>query len=265
MSAHVTHVQRQVTGKGVLDAQGPIHDVGRDIFGIYRHDAALLNRSTTDHGAGGEDRASPFEARGTENGRAEIDGAAKGLWARVWRGRGSCAAARWDGGQAATPEVIWRRLQELGRVEHRIDDAAPAPDHRSALAGEIPSKTQPWREVLVICFPERIAHRRLTLLDHSQRWIEIPQEIVFLLHGSYEGVAQAQVDYQFRGDAPVILDELGDGRKRIVALRRTGEEKRSPRIAGEEVLEWAGCCSSATVCEPGRFFAPELDAAARVV
>src|SRR5260370_34303377 len=76
MSAHVTHVQREVAGEGVLNAQGPIHDVRRDIFRDYRHHVAQLAGSATEPGARGEDGASPVEVRGADRRGAEIDWAA---------------------------------------------------------------------------------------------------------------------------------------------------------------------------------------------
>ena len=112
MSSHVTQVQREVAGEGVLDTQGPIHDVGRDIFRVYRHHVALLgDGKATEPGARGEDGASPVEVRGTDSGGAEVDGAAKGLPThpgtslsdRYVLVAGGCR----DAGQGATSEVIW--------------------------------------------------------------------------------------------------------------------------------------------------------------
>ena len=41
MSADIANFQREVVGKGVLDTQAPIRDVGGQEIWVHRHDVAL--------------------------------------------------------------------------------------------------------------------------------------------------------------------------------------------------------------------------------
>ncbi len=84
------------------------------------------------------------------------------------------------------------------------------------------------------------------------------------------GVAQAQIDDQFRGDAPVILNEPRVIHPRQRAHRIAEELTSSRRLSSKKVLEWAGCWNTLFI-RTGRFGdsgglrALELDAAPRVV
>ena len=193
------------------------------------------------------------------------DGAAKGRPPDkgVPAGTVVCAAACRDGGEGAVLEVLERRLHELGRGEHRVNYTGPAPDHSRALARDIPGKTHARREVLVIGLPESIANRRLTLLNHSERRIEVAQEVVVLFDRRYVGVAQAQIDDQFRGDAPVILNEPRDD------SARSGRGPLCPRV---EILSTAVPAKKSskavrtdTVSERRHLPPLEIDPAPRVV
>src|SRR4029077_159504 len=109
--------------------------------------------------------------------------------------------------------------------------------------------THARREVFALGLPERIADRRLTLLNHATRRIEVAQEPIDLFDRRHVGVAKAQVQREFRGDPPVILNEPRDRPPGHLDVRIADELRSAGRISGEEVFEWAGT-SAMTVREP---------------
>src|SRR5207244_2154182 len=117
---------------------------------------------------------SPVDVTGTEPGGAGLNRAAKRLRTSGWGDRGRGAAACRDGGNAraardvGNPGVPCERSQ----AKHRVEDAGSAPHHSGALPCDIPSKTDPWGEVLVVGLDDSVADARLTLLHQSQRGIE---------------------------------------------------------------------------------------------
>jgi hypothetical protein len=111
----------------------------------------------------------------------------------------------------------------------------------------------------VVRLPERIAQRRLTLLQHPERRIEAPQQAVGFFHRRYEGVAQAQVDDQSPREAPVILNVPRQVHPVENALVGADELRSPRRISREEVFQ--GCGTR----DCGSCFALEIDPAPRIV
>ncbi len=53
------------------------------------------------------------------------------------------------------------------KLNMRVKDTEPAPDHRGALARDIVGKTQARRPILIVGFDPGTAYARLTLLNHT--------------------------------------------------------------------------------------------------
>src|SRR5262249_20192731 len=141
-------------------------------------------------------------------GLAVIDRAAKSLRTRDSDDDRRLAATCWDGADAAPPSVLGHGPHERRRIERRVDDTGRGPDHSLPRARDIPGKTHARREVFAIGLPQSIAYAWLALLNQSQRRIEVTQEAADLFYWRCVFVAQSQIEHQFRGDAPVILNEL---------------------------------------------------------
>src|SRR5262249_11915531 len=126
-------------------------------------------------------------------------------------------------------------------------------DYGRPFAIDIPGNTYSWREVGTVGVDESIAHRWLTLLNDSQRRIEVAIEVVDLFKRRYVGVAQAQVQRDSLGQAPIVLRESGVGNLVGGAVLLAGEEKSGGRITGEEVFERGG------IGDLKSLVAPEVD------
>src|SRR5437867_1298348 len=158
--------------------------------------------------------------------------------------------------EGPTTEALRAGLHPLGRSVEGVNDARSAPQYRRSLARDIPIKPNAWREVFVIGLNHSI-EAGLALLNQSAHRIETTQQTVRFFERRYIGPADAQIEHEFRGDAPVILEERRGRRPVQLAKRWAHELIGSARFSGEEVFQWRGTRES--------LFATELDSATRVM
>src|SRR5262249_42466817 len=136
----------------------------------------------------------PVECRARVTGVGEQVGSSKGLRTRRpdrYSNGAGASRVRGDAGSSAVLEPELRNKSARG--ERRVHHTTAGPDYGCPLARDIPSQTESWREVFAVGLYESIANRWLTLLNHSQRRIEVSPKVVDLSVRRLVGVAQAQI------------------------------------------------------------------------
>ena len=146
------------------------------------------------------------------------------------------------------------------RKERRVHDAGPAADHSRPFARDIPGKTHAGREVFAVGLPESRAHAWLALLNNSKLRIriEVAVEAVDLFDRLRVFVAQAQIEHQFRLDAPVILSEPRVMPPDHLAVPVADEDRSYIGGSGEEVFEWQWMPANASAAVKIDLNAPEV-------
>src|SRR5262249_4369591 len=192
----IANLQRDIVGEGVLHSKVPARDVGHFEIRVYRHQVARYCSRATEEGTGRKNNTIPVERRGRVTGVGEQVGSPKGLRTRRPDGYSDCAGAGRVGGDAGSSAVLEPELRnKSARGERRIHHTTAGPDYGCPLARDIPGQTKAWREVFAVGMYESIANGWLTLLNHSQRRIEVSPKVVDLSIRRLVGVAQAQIEH----------------------------------------------------------------------
>src|SRR6516225_8418723 len=102
----------------MLDTEIPIHQVRHPEIRVHHREVTRRGGGARSNRTYRKNRAIPVEVRARNEGRAEIEGATKGLGTRGSDGYGRGAAAGRGSGNGAAREVLEGRLHELSRGEH---------------------------------------------------------------------------------------------------------------------------------------------------
>src|SRR5580704_16755467 len=116
-----------------------------------------------------------------------------------------------------------------------IDDAGPAANHGLVVARNIPREAQTRSQVVrieVVRAADSFAH-----LHKADIRNEICQLIAGIFNDRAEFIAQAEIQSQMTGDAPVVLDKQRSSPVVNMSRRIAGQKAAIRRRTGEEVLD----------------------------